>query len=590
MKSLLTLHLAVLTNYGEICSVETAKDEKTLIKRHEKEGDGFLTVTLPEYAKSLERVLDNQDLFSWETSIIRRDRGLPIFMKGFLEKIFSKDGTILDDVDPEAIRAIRQVCYLTHKIEREARPDRVKAAFDQYVETDRSLMYLPGGIPEEKLTHLLDVSRRLYSDLFQHLDNQVANWNLIPKHGPGAVADRLSSSRKWTFPYWTQRLEDTFPFWRYAFNTPVGYRTPPTVTLDQEIPVRVITVPKTQKSPRIIAIEPSAMQYAQQALKNEIYKFVDDDQTLRGMIGFTDQSRNQELARLGSLYGSYATLDLSEASDRLHWWLVDRFLQPYPHLRDYVWNCRSYRADVPGHGVIPLVKFASMGSALTFPIQSIVFLAIAVMGVEQRFGSRYSPDFFLDQVSVFGDDIIVPTQATADVKSLLETFGLKVNDHKSFWTGRFRESCGGDFWNGHDVTVVRLKKEIPTSRSDASALASFVAFRNIAYKRGLWGLARTCDQIISAHIRFVNTNDSGKGLNRHSFLESWEFDRYNDQLHRYEVRVPYLHTTADTVTVDGEHGLLRWFLEREISPIPVSDHEAQERSIAFNIYNGWSEI
>jgi hypothetical protein len=496
---------------------------------------------------------------------------------------------------------VRQFCYLSHKIERECTDARIEAAFSQFVRTDEELVGLPGRISPERLITFKRTANRLFGDMFSRLETIVANFDLIPKHGPGAVAERKSQKDRRSYDYWTQRLEGVFPRWRYTSNAcPPSFGTE-LVPVEDEIPVRVISVPKTQATPRIIAIEPSAMQYAQQGLKREIYEYVGRG-PLSGIMGFQDQERNQVLAQAASIQGHLGTLDLSEASDRVHWFLVRSMLERWPHLWDYVWATRSHRAQVPGWGVIPLQKFASMGSALTFPLEAMVFTTLALCGMEDGLKKRFTVRELPGQLSVYGDDIIVPVDAIDHVVDWLEHFGAKVNRTKSFWKGNFRESCGAEYYRGIDVSVVRLRHELPSSRDDAANIAALVDFRNRAYRAGLWSLVSDVDEGLESLIRLprsrVTQEDADAGyldktgyLSKQTFLPvTLKHVRYNPHLHRYERRVPVLKSFGANYTIDDEAGLLEWFYRSLRQADLLDRYDSQERPTSFSIERRWVEV
>lgn len=591
MKSLLQLHRSVLVDLGRQCSIDIVRDWNTVADRCEDEGDGYLTITLPLFAKALEKGLESgqwperSELPSW-----KYHRGLPAFMRGFLLRVFEESGCLRIDPDASCIRAIRQFCLLSQKVERECTPDRVRAAFDGFVETDRQLLGLPSRIDPERLRTFVRVSQQLFGDMFQHCDRVVAEYGLIPRHGPGAVAERLSAVEKRDFTYWTERLDAVFPAWRYTQN--IGYRSVMPVSPDSEIPVRVITVPKTQATPRIIAIEPSTVQYAQQGLKREIYEWIGRG-PLGKILGFQDQQRNQRLAKEASLSRGLATLDLSEASDRVHWFLIFKMLERYPHLWEFVWATRSTRADVPGYGVIPLQKFASMGSALTFPMEAIVFTTLAAIGARKGGGiNSFSPHRMVGRISVYGDDIIVPTGTVASVIDWLEHFGAKVNRRKSFWNGKFRESCGAEFYDGHDVTVVRARAELPRSQKDAAEVAAFIDLRNRFLWAGMWGVVRDMDEELESLIRVPNVNASlahqAGFMHRVTFTKSDPTgERYNPHLQRHEIKVPVLTPVARSYRVDGEPGLLEWFHSSLRRGDLEDRYDSKERATSFSIQRRW---
>ncbi len=592
MKSLFTLHLSVLRNVGQHCSIDIARDIQYATSRCEDEGDPFLTITLPALGKALERGLEQG---YWPTQTVNGNflhrRGLPVFMRGFLSRIFDDtSGSLLATPDAECIWAVRQFCYLTHKVERPCTPLRERQAFAQFVATDDSLYMLPDRIDRGRLETYRKVARRLFGRVFQECDRKIANWELVPSHGPGAVAERTSQKDRRSYSYWHDRVESVFPYWRYTANS--VYQSPGRIVpISAEQPVRVVAVPKTQSTPRIIAIEPSVMQYAQQGLKREIYELVGRG-PLKDVLGFQDQTRNRELAERASRDGSLGTLDLSEASDRVHWFLVNELFGEFPHLREFIMATRSRTADVPFHGVLPLQKFASMGSALTFPLEAIIFTILTVCGVEQAQNRRLQARDLPGVVSVYGDDIIAPVDAIDHVIDWLEHFGAKVNRRKSFWNGKFRESCGAEYYDGTDVSVVRVRSELPSSRDDAAEIAALVDFRNRAFFAGLWSLVTEIDEELESLIRLPYSNADSEArfayLHRATFLPvSRTGTRWEPGLQRDERRVPVLKTHSESYRVDGEAGLLEWFHDALRRDDLVDRFASQERSTSFSIQRRW---
>lgn len=597
MKSLERLHLAVLEDIGPMCDTSTVRDAETLSHRWEDEGDSFLTITLPLFAKALEQGLASG---VWPKTTIggffKHHRGLPAFLRGFLLRIFHDTGYILDEPDATSIWAVRQLCYLTHKVERATSDSRRNKALSAYVETDEELgKWFKDHDSEMPWESFRSVSSELYGDAFDQLEGEIANWDLIPAHGPGAVAERWHHPTRWEFKYWPERLETVFPRWRYASNT-CGYDSLfPYVSPEDETPVRVITVPKTQAAPRIIAIEPSVMQYGQQGVWRRFREIVEAS-SLADLIGFADQSRNQRMAREGSITGDLATLDLSEASDRVHVRVVEELLSKWPHLREMVLACRSTRADVDGR-VIALSKFASMGSSLTFPLESVVFSTLTVMGIRHHRSIR--PVDFGRSVSVYGDDIICPRGAVSDVVHYLEAFGFKVNKHKSFWNGKFRESCGADFYNGTNVSVVRLRADLPRSRQDAALIRRFNDFRNRCYRAGLWQSVRhadtVLDRIVRIHPRHVlESHDVPASITSRDTVLRTPWRGYWDTSN-HVWREKHLSVKAEPIpyVVDGEGGLLKWFLEQEQAErpdVPLPSFESQERPRAFHVKTRGIEV
>jgi hypothetical protein len=412
------------------------------------------------------------------------------------------------------------------------------------------------------------IAHLLYGDLFAKVDRDIYWGRLKPKHGPGAVADRLTSNGKYNQRTWPARLQPDFPAEEFLIPNPSfkGDLDHELTFLEPgaEMPVRVITVPKTLKTPRIIAIEPTAMQYAQQALLQSLLSAFREDGFLSRIIGFDDQEPNRSMASQGSLSGDLATLDMSEASDRVSFQHVRYLIEDYPHLLRAVDGCRSRKADVPGHGVIRLAKYASMGSALCFPFEAMVFMTVIFMGIERELNvplsERKDVKPYAQQVRVFGDDIIVPKDYVLSVVDMLETFGFVVNVSKSFWTGRFRESCGKEFYDGVDVSIVKVRQELPTRRQDASGIISAVSLRNQLYWAGLWRAAGWMDDYLGKLlIHFPTVAPTSPLLGRESCL-GYQFQTLHPTRHSPLTKGYYVTAKAPRDPLDGPGALLKCLL------------------------------
>jgi hypothetical protein len=392
-----------------------------------------------------------------------------------------------------------------------------------------------------------------------------------PRHGPGKTADRSTGNGKYDNGTWYTRLEEHFPSGDFRISSynfsevlqGVTYLEP-----GDEIPVKVVSVPKTLKTPRIIAIEPTCVQYVQQSLMDLFVSEIEKDDLLQGSIGFTDQVPNQELARRGSIDRSLATIDLSEASDRVSNQLVLRMLKNFPTLSGAVQACRSVTADIPGHGIHSLSKFASMGSALCFPIEAMVFLTIICCGYEQtlnRYLTKNDLLSFLKKVRVYGDDIIIPVEYVRSVVDDLEAFGFKVNSKKSFWTGEFRESCGKDYYAGSDVSVTYCRRGFPSQQSDVLEMLSAYSFRNQLYKAGLWQTAEAMDDMLRGLAPLPVVLETSPILGRHSFL-GYETQKMHKTLHGPLVKGLVVKAVSQKSPISGEGALMKFFLKRGEQP------------------------
>lgn len=592
MKSLIKLLQVVIREFGDICSVNTSLDCLTVQARFENEGFSHLGIVLPSLGQGLEQALD-RGYYSNDLAPSFAVRGeLPEFLGGFFELVFNReDGVLLDDPNIDAIRAIRQITLMFGKVRGDVSGPREEAALDAFVKCE--LENHKWTVDDRLLAQVVYTARMLFAGLFSKMENDIANWGLNPKHGPGSTADRVQANAKYEFKTWTERLEEVAPYWRYA--TPRAYRTeryggvvfyePGT-----EPPCRVVLVPKTVKTPRVIALEPTHMQFMQQGLLDSFVRHLQTENVLNNLISPLDQTPNQRMAQQGSLNGELATLDLSEASDRVLNSVVMAIVSDFPHLRDALSASRSQTADVPGRGIIPLAKFASMGSAMCFPIQMVVFLtaifvadAIAndTVPTKRRVKAR------IGRVRVYGDDLIVPADLAVPVSHVLSSLGLRVNRHKSFWNGNFRESCGKEYFDGHDVSLTRVRYQVPLSREDVHELVSFSETRNQFYKQGLWKTVAWFDELIESIIPYPALSEVSDGIGKVSFL-AIEGTKLCPHLHRPMVKGMRMVSTSRDSHLEGDGALMKFFLKTGDQPIFAKDHlEHEGRPVSFQLKYGW---
>ncbi len=598
MKSLMSLLEYVLADASTWCRVSTIRDWKTISERTKTEGLSFLTITLPAFCKDFERSLSDGQVAPGMFLGFKRHSGLPAFLRGFLELVFdSKSGRLLEHPSIDAIFFIRQITLLNKKILLPCSTKREKAAYGRYIECDFEVKaWEHDSQSHEDFLRVFDhVSHVLWDFDLCAVDLKVYNGDLIPKHGPGSTADRLLGNKKFSALTWHESLEDWFPSAEFVIPNHGFHERLDRVDFKEpgnETPSRLISVPKTLKTPRLISIEPACMQYAQQSLLEVLVNQLEGSDYLSGMVGFRDQTPNQRMACSGSADGALATLDLSEASDRVSNQLVLRMLQAFPSLAGAVSACRTQRVDVPGYGIHSVAKFASMGSAVCFPIEAMVFLTAVFTSISMQLNRplcRKDVISLRSSVRVYGDDIIVPVEYTQSVVDGLETLGLKVNTSKSFWTGKFRESCGKDYYDGQDVSVTYVRRLLPTSQRSASEVISAISLRNQFYKKGLWKSADFLDNYLRKSIRKLpNVSETSPALGRHSVL-GYETQKMCENLHRPLVRAYVVSSRPRASKLDGPDALLKFFLKRGSDPIFDKKHlERYGRPDAVDIKLRWA--
>lgn len=219
---------------------------------------------------------------------------------------------------------------------------------------------------------------------------------------------------------------------------------------------RFTTVPKDGKTDRGISIEPSINLFYQLALGSALRKALKKRTAHRVDLEHS-QATHRQVAREASVTGAFATIDLSQASDSICSALV-RLIIP-PKWFDLLDSLRSPFTEIREDNrvkVVKLEKFSSMGNGYTFELETVIFMAICC-AVMHRCGLAAKPGI---NVYTFGDDMIVPTECAQCVIAALSFLGFKTNVDKTFVSGPFRESCGGDYFLGVDVRPYYQKKHV----------------------------------------------------------------------------------------------------------------------------------
>lgn len=210
---------------------------------------------------------------------------------------------------------------------------------------------------------------------------------------------------------------------------------------------KVVTVPKNAKTDRTIAIEPGLNVWIQLGIGKSIRR------KLR-FAGYNLDSdlKNQRGAYIGSLDNSLATIDFKAASDSISKGLVE-FLLP-PRWYTILNAARSHKYTLDGETKIS-EKFSTMGNGFTFELESLIFVTLALAICE----ANGCDD---DSVSIFGDDLIIPTVCVPQLRRICELYGFTINTDKSYSYSAFRESCGSYYFHGMDVKPIFFKKGLQT--------------------------------------------------------------------------------------------------------------------------------
>nr|WKV33425.1 MAG: RNA-dependent RNA polymerase [Riboviria sp.] len=321
--------------------------------------------------------------------------------------------------------------------------DREVVAYQKFWEAEESCKVANSRLVDWESRASLDIAmlRRAKSAIADVLGN--FSWDVcegMMSFGPGAstsVTRREScNANKWALS--SQVTMRCLPlvialhqFWRI-----------PLSSLEVVDGNKVTTVPKNAKTDRVIAIEPDWNMFCQRGIGTMIRHRL---QTRLGLLCKTAQEENKALALEGSLTGEFATIDLRSASDSVSLALCELLLPPDWYRAMLLTRSES---GLVGDKVVTYEKISSMGNGFTFELETLLF-----WGITKAVCGR-------GRIAVYGDDIICPAMFGEQVVSALVHCGFEVNTKKTFLSGPFRESCGGHYHNGGDVTPPYFKEDL----------------------------------------------------------------------------------------------------------------------------------
>lgn len=303
---------------------------------------------------------------------------------------------------------------------------------------------------------------------------------------------------------------------------------------------KVVSVPKSYKSARIIAEEETYRQFNNSAIYKGMLRCMKSSKYWNEFC-IEDQSINRSFCIKASIDNSFATLDLSHASDCV----LKHYIYMFPErLR------KDLLEGLPSHYIIPgkvdsprrLQMAATAGCVVTFVIETSVFWAII----------NTCRDFFMavtnskvQRCSVYGDDIIVPTEMAEFTVDVLERLGFIVNHDKSFFGQEFyRESCGAECFHGMDVSTEYWPRKVlnfntkdgkVVKGNDTSlSLTSILSLQHAIYKH------RCASAFISTFVREIypdfTSSDPAEGYS--DLWESFPIFSVSTPPHKKGITVP----------------------------------------------------
>lgn len=467
-----------------------AKDKSTMLRRFDHEGLSFATKALPLLSEGLFLYLETGKV-SYPSFVLKEDTGHPAFLSGLFRLAYGQG-----EYQVTAIKLIYQLSVSFAKLKGPYSDSVLVKQYNDFVATDKALADID-WFSDVNLP-ILQQARVEINSIFKDVDlDHLAK----PRPGPGATNTPVAKNMRFRPHVLYTQVNDVVDYMDMYNVHPydVVHQTKMWTDLhNNKISSprsRFKTVFKKFGKGRGICIEEAEVQFIQQAYRRALYAVVESHPETTGKINFSKQDVNALLALMASWTGQMGTLDLSEASDRNARELVS-----------WIWQDTSFHdtlmalstryvdfPDVPGSESIRTFKYAPMGSALCFPIMSLLYWALCRSIIHNSVLSNT----LKKDVYVYGDDIVVPTPAVEAILTYLPRFGMKVNTTKSFYRSGFRESCGVHAFNGVAITPVYVK-HIPSTNS-VSQLVSCIAVESQLHAAGYPNTARLMRSEVEYH-------------------------------------------------------------------------------------------
>jgi len=453
----------------------------------EKRGLEFLTQDLVKFGKAFDNALANSVRLNWD--LIPASCSNPELLRFLTRHIVDDSGDPIKTPDKgvaptglaiSAFKQLRQLTQFLYKLNLPYDSHLSSEVIESFVRTDSELRDWSFDKSYEGIA-------KTARDLISRVCCNIHPRDIVPRHGPGSVSTGEKGPGKFNFSRIYSSLVEEYPFDEYFMVgvSQIADHLHWLGTRDVLVSgtAKVVLVPKDSRGPRIISCEPLEYQWIQQGLQRKLVDTIESHPLTRGHVNFRDQGINRGLALRGSKDSSLATLDMKDASDRVSLELVKYMFNNTALLRGLLAS-RSAATRLPDGRVIVLNKFAPMGSAVCFPVEALVFWAIAVSALVHKRGLKRREA--RKSVYVYGDDIICRGEDYPVVIEALEAFALKVNVPKCCVAGFFRESCGCDAFAGVDVTPLRLRTTWCHGSTSPSQLASYVDLSNRLWIAGYW--------------------------------------------------------------------------------------------------------
>lgn len=355
------------------------------------------------------------------------------------------------DIDPNIVKSVRQIEYFfnRYRFEKDVLKDDdlIRVAYDKFVNTQLRI-----GKPAHIKASSFTVIRKARSIIKQILGPIPTDDDIF---GRGSFSKRATKGNTLSEAYlheklkkptgspnhckWFASLLSSMPLLQEVIAENGGI-------LYDEDTLNVSFVPKSWKTFRTVTPNTAIGSFWSYGVGS----YVAERLCLIGLDIRDLQEKHKYLASIASSRCHLVTADLSAASDSFTNAVMNRVLpRAWFNLLKFG-RIDHVKIKPPGKGrteTHQMASFMAMGIGYTFPVQTLIFYGL-LRAIAEALGIR---EVGQNSISVYGDDLVYPRSMHNAVVSVFGDLGFLLNQDKSFATGYFRESCGGDFYKGVDV-------------------------------------------------------------------------------------------------------------------------------------------
>jgi hypothetical protein len=562
---------AYATLDGLYSKADYTRDCIRLKNRMANENVGFVVKTLPALSNSVFNAIET-GVMSFPFLKLKKGTKYPVFLSGLFHLIFNSSDM---DYRTLALDSFYSFSVAFKKLKCPYSPDVLSSQYDDFLKVDAEIGNI--DLTSEIVKPILELYQDKMNKFIKDID--IDDGTFVPRPGPGATNTPLRKACRYEPHVWYNQIDNVLPYQEWFYPSTWDACLSSRVFLSlyntrKESPVsRLKFVPKTFGKARGICIEENEMQVLQQAFRRGLTSFIQSSR-YKANLPLNDQSVNASLALKASKTLDNATIDMSEASDRVLRDIVSLGFQSNDRLHDALMALSTKYVEAPKEvnvlkPVTMVHKYAPMGSGLCFPVMTLVhfFLIQAIID----YSNIPNSGFLAKQIYVYGDDIVLPSSCVPAVFAYLPFFGMKLNKSKSFYKSHFRESCGIHAHDGQDITPVYVKH---TPHHDT--LESYISLVNNEFQLYTKHWNITSQYVRDSVLKFMNVPacvrkfDCSQRQGLACFIrpptrqlidsqKKYLRKRWNEDLQCFEYRAPRLKKRIETEFISDElHAYLRW--------------------------------